>query len=136
MQKIVLIACVGRKLQHQAPAKELYTSQLFKSSYRYAKTLQPDKIFILSAQHGLVHPDKIIAPYNKTLNTMPITLRKEWANQVKTDLMQQTQLEQDRFIFLAGKKYREHLTPHMKRYEVPLEGLGIGKQLKRLKELA
>ena len=50
--KIVLISCASKKLNHKAKAGDLYISQLFKSGLRYAKSLNPDKIFILSAKYG------------------------------------------------------------------------------------
>jgi hypothetical protein len=59
---------------------------------------------------------------------------KEWANNILEKLKQQTSLEQDEFIFLAGKNYRKFLTSKMKNYSAPLKNLGIGKQLKFLKE--
>jgi len=43
-------------------------------------------------------------------------------------------LDHDQFVFLAGERYRRFLIPKIKRYEIPLKGLGIGKQLKFLKE--
>lgn len=41
----------------------------------------------------------------------------------------------DRFTILAGAKYRKYLMPHLEHAHVPLEGLGIGKQLQRLDAL-
>jgi hypothetical protein len=35
--------------------------------------------FILSAEHGLVSPDLILAPYERTLNAMSALERKAWA---------------------------------------------------------
>ncbi len=40
----------------------------------------------------------------------------------------------DHFIILAGKRYREHLLPHLAHVEIPMEGLPIGKQLQFLKQ--
>jgi len=42
-------------------------------------------------------------------------------------------LQNDIFIFFAGKKYREYILPHIKYYKIPLNGLRIGEQLKFLK---
>jgi hypothetical protein len=47
-------------------------------------------------------------------------------------LSQAADLQEDHFIFLAGQKYRSYLIPRMRSYEVPLEGLPIGKQLQAL----
>ena len=132
--KIVLISCVSKKLSHKAKSKDLYTSPLFKFNLKYAKSLKPDKIFILSAKYGLVSLDQELEPYDKTLNKMNKKERVVWATRVLAQLKEKSNLEKDHFIFLAGSKYRENLLPKIKHYEIPLEGLSIGRQLKFLKE--
>lgn len=47
---------------------------------------------------------------------------------------QKTNLKTDEFTILAGKNYREYILPEISNYKIPLEGLSIGKQLKKLKE--
>ena len=136
MQKIVLISCVSKKLSKRAKARELYISPLFKYYLKYAKSLDPSRIFILSAEYGLVDLEEKIDPYDKTLNKMKAPEREEWAQNVINQLKERVNLKDDKIIFLAGKRYREHLVKHMSNYEIPLEGLGIGKQLKYLKENA
>ena len=37
---------------------------------KFAKSLNPDNIFILSAKYGLIDLDEEIEPYDKTLNLM------------------------------------------------------------------
>jgi len=133
MQKIVLLSCVSKKLSHEAKASELYTSPLFKYNLKYALSFQPDKIFVLSAKYGLVKLDDIIQPYELTLNKMKSEEIQFWANQVLTSLRKEADFNFDQVIFLAGLKYRKYLTPHIKNYTVPLQGLGIGRQLKFLK---
>ncbi len=134
MAKIILISCVSKKLNHRAKAKDLYTSPLFKYALKYACSLRPDKIFILSAKHGLSGLEKEIAPYNQTLNTMSLGAVKQWANHVIDQLKQEADLKNDEIIFLAGERYRKYLTPNIANYKIPMKGLGIGKQLKFLKE--
>jgi len=129
----VLISCVSKKLDRPAPAKDLYTSPLFKSAYRYATSLKPDTIFILSAKYGLLSCDKVIAPYDETLNDMKASEVEAWAKTVLTELTQKTDLKKDRFVFLAGNRYRKYVIPHLQHYSIPMEGLGIGKQLSWLK---
>lgn len=134
-KKIVLISCVRRKLPHPAKAKDLYVSPLFRLNLKYAVSLNPDKIYVLSAKHGLLDLEKEIKPYEQTLNNMSAGEIKKWANKVLQDLKPVASLEEAEFIFLAGDKYRKYLLPHMKHTIVPLEGLPIGKQLQRLKGL-
>jgi len=133
MKTHILISCVSKKLDRPAPAKDLYTSPLFKFAYQYATSLKPDTIFILSAKHGLLSCDEVIAPYNETLNKMKAREVEIWAKQVLTELTKRTDLENDNFVLLAGEKYRKYLMPHLKHYRVPMKGLGIGEQLSWLK---
>ena len=62
--KIALISCVSKKQElsdgEKVKAKDLYISPLFKMAYDYAKKLDVDRVFILSAKHGLLSPDKEI----------------------------------------------------------------------------
>jgi hypothetical protein len=96
--------------------------------------LRPDGIFILSAKHGLLPPEEEIEPYDLTLNRMSAVDRRTWAERVLRKLAEVGDLEEDRFTFLAGSRYREHLLPRIRHGHIPMEGLPIGKQLKFLKE--
>lgn len=133
MKTIVFISCVSKKLPHKAKAQELYISPLFRLNLAYAKKLKPDKIFILSAKHGLLTPNDVIAPYDTTLNTMPDKERRVWGARVRKQLHGKVNLEKDKFIFLAGGRYRKYLMPHMRHVKIPMIHLGIGKQLQFLK---
>lgn len=132
MAKIVLIPCVSKKLQHKSKAQDLYVSPLFQKNLKYAKSLNPDKIFILSAKYGLLRLDEEIEPYDKTLNKLRSNEIKEWSNLVLNKLKKSTDIENDEFLFLVGNNYRKYLLPHLKHYKIPMLGLSIGKQLQWL----
>ncbi len=132
--KIVLIACASRKRATRARAAELYTSARFKYSLQYARKLNPDVIFILSAKHGLLTLDDEIEPYDVTLNKMRANERKAWAKEVVEQLEVHADLQHQHFIILAGERYFQYLLPHLTSYEVPLKGLRIGEQLQYLKK--
>jgi hypothetical protein len=132
MKKIVLISCVSKKRSYKSKARDLYISPLFKKNLQYALKLEPDQIFILSAKYGLVSLDEEIEPYDLTLNTMSAKEIKDWSERVLTGLANTADLQQDQFIFLAGAKYRKYLLEHLHHYEIPFEGLTIGRQLQRL----
>jgi len=134
MGTIVLLSCVSKKLESPAAARDLYRSPLFRKSFDYATRQDPDAIFILSAKHGLLHPDTIIAPYDKTLNRMPVAERKRWARKVIHDLSKHCDLELDCFLILAGRKYSEFLLPYLRNIENPMATMGIGKRLKFLSD--
>ncbi|MDO9044997.1 MAG: hypothetical protein Q7U35_06795 [Methanobacteriaceae archaeon] len=134
MSKIVLISCVSQKQEKSAQAKDLYISPLFKYNFKYANMLKPDNIFILSAKYGLLTLEQEIDPYDETLNNFSALEKKLWSDKVLEQLKEVSDLKNDEFIFLAGENYRKHLLPHLNNYEIPMKGLGIGKQLGYLKE--
>ncbi len=133
MAKIVLISCASKKLSFKSKAQDMYISPLFRYNLKYALSLAPDKIFILSAKYGLLDLEHEIEPYNLTLTTMKQKEIKEWAIKVIKELEKKHNINKDEFIFLAGSKYRKHLLNGLKNYKIPLKGLSIGKQLKYLK---
>jgi cytoplasmic iron level regulating protein YaaA (DUF328/UPF0246 family) len=133
MRTIVLISCASKKVPHRAKAKDLYISPLFNLGLQYARSLNPDDIFILSAKYGLLGLEQEIDPYDLTLNGMLDRDVKAWANSVINQLGNVVDLQNDRLIILAGERYRKHLLPHILNYTLPMRGLGIGKQLQFLK---
>ena len=133
MKKIVLISCVKKKLSYRSKAKNLYTSTLFRSNLEYARRLNPDAIYILSAKYGLVGLEDEIDTYNLTLNAMTETQKRLWAERVLASLREKADLNSDHFVILAGNNYRKDLIPHLPSYEIPLEGLSFGQQLSELK---
>ena len=109
MKTIVLISCASRKRTHKAKAGEMYVSRLFGLSLDYAKSLNADEIFILSAKYGLLHLDDEIEPYDITLKQMPRAVVRDWADKVIEQLASVTDLQRDHVIFLAGNNYRKYL---------------------------
>jgi len=132
MKKIVLISCASKKLKFKAKAEDIYISSLFKKSLQYAKKLQPDKVYILSAKFGLLELNEIIEPYNQTLNSMPIDEIIKWSERVLIQLSDVSDLQKDNFTFLAGNNYRKFIIPSITNYQIPMKGLKIGKQLQWL----
>jgi len=132
-KRVALVACGKRKLGHQAKAKDLYTGTLFKLSIAYAAKLEVDRLYILSAKHGLLDPEQVIEPYDKSLKGMPAHDVRLWAAEVVAGLGRVANLQSDHFIFLASIDYRKYLIPYLQSYEAPLEGMRQGEQLSFLK---
>lgn len=135
MSTMYLVSCVSRKRDRPVAAKDLYTSDWFLKARAYVERSGADW-FILSAAHGLVDPETVIAPYERTLNTMGVADRRAWASMVLHQL--RTKLTGvDRVVILAGQRYREFLIDSIRArcpsVEVPLEGMRIGEQLGWLK---
>ena len=132
MKKIALISCGSKKLNHRAEAQHIYISPLFKKSLAYAKKIHTDSIYILSAKHHLLELTKEITPYDKTLNKMTTNQIKQWSDKAMKQINNKCDTNKDRFIILAGIKYRKYLIPHLSHYKVPMQGLRIGEQLQYL----
>lgn len=130
MKPLYLIACSAAKLDHGAPAAQLYTGQAFKLAMAAAERAGAD-VVILSALHGAVDPTQQLQPYNRALAHMNTHQRKVWAGMVAQQLQQHQGRE---IVVLAGKHYAAAVDafPNVSR---PLAGLGIGQQLAALKSL-
>lgn len=128
---VYLVSCVSLKREEQCQACDLYVSDLFRKARRFVEA-SGCPWFILSAEYGLVTPDQVIAPYERTLNTMGVAARREWAKLVAAQLTDAVP-NLSRVVFLAGERYREFLARHLEgrgvEVSVPMRGLRIGEQL-------
>ncbi len=86
MRTIYLVSCVAKKSRQPKPAGDLYESAWFRKARAYVEE-QNSPWFILSAEHGLLRPDEVIAPYNRTLNKMGIRDRRAWADRVVSQVI-------------------------------------------------
>jgi hypothetical protein len=132
--RIGLVGCVKSKLTHAAAARDLYTSQLFRGG-RCAVERSCERWFILSALHGLVEPDRVLEPYERTLTTASPSQRRAWSERVlgRIEATFGTDLSGHRFEAHAGRAYLafglvEGLEALGATVEQPLEGLGLGKR--------
>ena len=124
--RIGLVACSKTKLDRPAPARELYTSPLFRAASGYCERVY-DRWYVLSALHGLVHPDQVIEPYDVTLATMTAEQRRGWRYRVRAQWGSRAPDLSPGLIFLQGGiLYRKAFHPATR---APLAGLGIGQQL-------
>ena len=126
-----LVSCVSAKRPTASPAKDLYISPLFLKAKAYVERVG-GPWFILSTKRGLLHPDEVVAPYDVTLNAMPVAERRNWAKRVLTQLEPHL-TGATPVTFLAGHRYREFLEHPLRQrglaVSVPMEGLKIGEQL-------
>lgn len=108
-------------------------SALFRKALDYASK-NYDTIAILSGKYGLLLLDEEIDPYERFLKNLTVEQVKEWSDKVFNQMKEKLNLHDfDRVYFHAGKTYRQYLIPKLEeigiKCEVPLENLGIGKQL-------
>jgi len=139
---LVITSCSKEKLDHPAPAKDLYVGTLFRLVRQYAERNQYD-LRIISAKYGLVTPDQKLEPYDLQIqNTGDVDrvqklalpeLHKIWG-------------EYGRVVVIMGKQYRKVINPILK-HQVPwarqphvmvtmvVDERGIGGLLQRVKML-
>ena len=131
MQPLYLIACSAAKLDHAAPAAQLYTGQAFKLAMAAAARAGAD-VLILSGLYGAISPDDVIEPYNCALSKLDRAGRTTWAQGAAYQLLPHYGRRID---VLAGKHYAQALAgfPNV---SYPLRGQGIGQQLATLKGLS
>jgi hypothetical protein len=139
--RIGLVACSASKVDHPAPARELYTSALFRKSADYVEKVT-DVWFVLSAKHALLDPSTVVEPYNMRLGVSKRQPGMEpsppiwgWAKRVVDNLAGYVETVPSgwsnvELVVLAGEQYRTilRLMPNV-RHVTPLAGLGIGDQL-------
>lgn len=128
---IGLVACSKSKLDHAAPARELYTSQLFKLSLAYAEA-HCRTVFVISAEHGLVQLDRVIAPYDTTLADLSPARRSLWGQGVVAAVMLQLYADDSRLMILAGEAYVAPIDDALRgtaEIVEPLQGMQIGERL-------
>lgn len=131
MRTIALVQCGKRKQQRPCLARNLYTGTLFAKTRAYVESLGC-AWFILSAKHGLIEPDRIIAPYDETLKGSPVAMRRKWAQDVAPQLLCHVAAG-DTVILLSGTDYTEFLVPYLTNagviVEDPMRGMRNGKRL-------
>lgn len=107
---VCFVSCGKLKARASMPCHQLYIGTPFKKAYRYA-VANFDAVAILSAKHGLLHPDVVIAPYDETLNNMTKPDRARWAAKVAAQIWKRYPPDEWDYTYLAGKVYTEGLPP-------------------------
>jgi hypothetical protein len=101
-EKIIVVGCGQTKLDIDAPARDLYTGSLFVSQRRYAEA-SGCRWGILSAKHGFVLPDQVLAPYDVQLGGNR-DVRSAWAHRAAVAFCG---------AFLELAQLRQELGPHV-----------------------
>lgn len=154
---LALVGCGKTKLAHPAPARDLYTGQLFRAATEYVEQ-RFDRWAILSAKHGVVHPNRLLSPYDVAMADLDAQARQSWGANVgamarlgcgafpravrahfgcKPMRNNETFTTPDeappiRLVIFAGRPYVESLPKEWHdRFDIetPLAGLGIGQRL-------
>lgn len=139
VRRIGLVGCVKDKAHEARQARDLYVSTLFSGRRAYVER-SCGEWWILSAEHGLVHPDEMVAPYDVTLKDAGREARRVWSTGVLSEIdARVTPYPGDVFEIHAGAEYRDFgliagLRARDCAVEIPTEGLRIGHQLQFYKQ--
>lgn len=135
---LAFVSCAKLKRNSACAAKDLYISSRFKWSRLIAEH-HAGCWFILSARHGLVDPNEVVAPYEQTLKAAKVVERREWARRVFEAICHRAPAKST-ILLLAGFDYAGQLVPLLKgrghAVSQPLEGLSQGRGLSLLSRLA
>lgn len=123
---IVFIGCAATKMKNACKARKMYVGNYVQLCLAYAQTFTTqDNIYILSAKYGL---EKVIEPYNKTLNNMNIEEKQDWKNMVIKQLEEMNINKDTEVVFICGTNYYTLLEDYFTNYKLPLPKQGIGVQ--------
>lgn len=67
LDPLAVVACGAAKLDHAAPARDLYTGQHFRLALAAAEAITP-RVVILSARYGLLPLDAVAEPYEQRID--------------------------------------------------------------------
>lgn len=137
MARIGFVACSKTKSARRRPAAALYTSTLFRKSL-LAAIDRTEKVYILSAKHGLLNCNDAIEPYDVTLKAMKRAERIAWGERIGLQL-DAVLRPRDTAVFLCGEEYLAPLRFDLERLKVaiedPLDALSLGPRLSLLGHL-
>lgn len=138
--RVGIVGCASRKKMVRSKAGELYLGRLFEGSMTYAREAC-DRVFIVSAKHGLVDPEQELDPYDERLPPEGSCEKEEWVKLVIDQVWNcfpPDMLADSSFVVLAGKAYAEPFLELasgglIEEVVEPLEGLGVGRRYAWLK---
>ena len=83
--RVGVIGCSKTKLDHAAPARDIYCSRTFRAASAWVDKRMGAWV-ILSAKHGVVLPDTVLEPYDLCLDDLTPEERARWASACGTTL--------------------------------------------------
>lgn len=147
---IALIGCGKQKRQHACQARELYTGPLFTACREWAEK-NADAYWIASAKHLVVKPDQVLEPYDLSMQDLDADTRRWRSRQIQNHFRSRwieycsfamgpkgfiVATKTPRVVLLASQDYlfgfhewKQRFPDDSFRFETPLAGKGIGKQL-------
>ncbi|MDI1434923.1 DUF6884 domain-containing protein [Polyangium sorediatum] len=136
--RVALVGCSVRKLDRGAPAREFYTSALFRAAVAYAEA-KCDAVRVVSALYGAVELDAWLEPYDRNLRAFGKRDREGWGVRTVAEVIGGFAVP-PLLVVLAGQVYADALVfgahwHNLPRPEEPLRGVkGCGARVAWLKE--
>lgn len=135
VERIAFISCGKTKLDHAAPARDLYTGNLFTAARNYVDGNPAfDRWFILSALHGVVHPDTVLEPYDARIPGR-VSEARYWGTRALTSPLLPAERTMTEITSFAGNDYNGPLYEAIRQIKPwhlhePLAGLQVGERLR------
>lgn len=128
---VVLVGCGSAKQSGVNRGKNLYTSNYFTLKRLYAVD-KGDEWYILSAEHGVLDPDDLVACYDRTMDDVDDDV---WAEMVLDQLPDVSDAE---VVVLAGSDYLDPILPGLLRQagkvSLPTRGMELPERMSWLSE--
>lgn len=125
---VVIIGCGASKRSSSAPARDLYTGNLYRARLDYADALGGPS-FVLSGLHGLIPADRVIEPYEYDLRRARRVERLAWRDRAAGSICRCIDRRAP-IVVLASGPYLEPLELCGGRtFIVPARGLALGESL-------
>jgi len=123
--RVVLIGSAGETAPGPVPVADLFRSDGFVRAREQA-VRSGSPWFVLSAKHGLLEPDDVVAPYGVTLGDASTVFRSAWGEWVAAQLGERVQLQGATVEVHGGVDFAQPLRQPLARrgaaLELPLPG--------------
>jgi hypothetical protein len=136
---VALVGCGKLKAEGQSiPARLLYRGVPFRLAMAHAENTADD-VHILSALHGLVAPDQMLAPYDFSMVQIRPSEHINWGRKILRDLLAAYPMRRLHIVFYAGMQYirpiNQAITDEHRywTFENPLEGLDLFERIRWFK---
>ncbi|MFJ8855198.1 DUF6884 domain-containing protein [Streptomyces sp. NPDC102437] len=126
---VVVIPCSEAKVDHAAPAGQLYVGKLHTHARRTADALTAHggTVLVLSALHGFLPLDQVVEPYDHTWEDAgSVTVEELRAQAAELGLTDAD------VVLLTPSRYTQRAVAVWPQASTPLAHLGIGRQRGRL----
>ena len=134
--RIGLIGASTNIKNQESKARDLYSfDHYFSSLFDYAEqVLKCDKIFILSPLHGLVSPQDILPPREKSISEFEDIQRYDWSCKILEQLKNETKYKIDDFFILCDAKFYEYFIVELKKTTIPFIYMNQSEVLDKISE--